>query len=216
MSITLCNSNLDLIWKNITKNPILYDELCANIKKRKNTFGTSIPSNRFSIGMSYEKCFVRFFKECGMKITHTGEKKRIDILFHFENDSSTGLSIKYSSSGSIKIHNSLGLNKDVKFHPTLLIASNENLLLLIDEKIALDYGVDISNFLKNVKDGLQLNRKIINVLKATNYPFIKTMDLGNDKCENISVVDTFEYICEKYPQIVEEAINNSRRTVTQN
>ena len=100
--------------------------------------------------------------------------KRYDINIH----NYCELSIKYSTSGNIKIHNSLGENKDMTLKKTLCITPSEIYLLLPEQICKI---IKLENYLINTKDGLELKRKIFCDLKKKKYPFITNIDIRVNK-----------------------------------
>jgi len=144
-------------------------------------FGTKQPCNRFDIGNSIEFELADIIKKCDLDVKELPNAKRIDICVneHYK------LSIKYSSTGNIKLHNSNNSsNKDMTMTDLLLLTS-DNLYLITNDNIN-DLDIDITNYLQNTGDGLSLKRTILTELKKKNFEYMMPIDLNIDKsqCKN--------------------------------
>ena len=72
------------------------------IKYLLKQFGTSEPCNRFDVGNSIEFIIGNYIKCCGFKVLELPNAKRFDIeILNYKK-----LSIKYSSTSDITLHNS--------------------------------------------------------------------------------------------------------------
>ena len=144
-------------------------------------FGTALHCNRFAIGNSNEYAIADLVSSTGLKVTEMQNATRVD-------QSVEGLgeySIKYSSSGDIKLHNSNNTaNTDMSMHDTLLVTPDEWWFLRPSEMSAV--GVDFKLYLKNTGDGLTLSRSILTKLKQASYTNFFTFDTKIDKksCKN--------------------------------
>ena len=111
----------EVIWNNIIENWKEFEIVQRKIKYLLSEFGTSLRCNRFDIGNSIEFLLCNFFIECGFDIVPLHNKTRYDI--RIENRS---FSIKYSSSGNIKLHNSNNhTNTDMKFNDLILLTPDK-------------------------------------------------------------------------------------------
>ena len=86
---------------------------------------------------------------------------------------------------NIKLHNSLGANKDMKFHNTMLLTPKE--LFLITNESLKEYNINIKDYLKNMGDGLALKRKLLTHLRKINYKYIRHVNIAKNKnlCKHI-------------------------------
>ena len=144
-------------------------------------YGTALHCNRFAIGNCNEYAISDLVRSTGLEVTEMQNASRVD-------QSVKGFgrySIKYSSSGDIKLHNSNNAaNTDMVMHDTLLVTPGEWWFLRESEMLLC--GVDAKAYLKNTGDGLSLNRSILTRLKAAKYPHFFAFDCSVDKkaCEN--------------------------------
>ena len=160
------NSNLDYIDK---------------LKYLLNEFGTKEPCNRFDVGNVIEFIVSDFLTENGLKVEELPNAKRVDLCIN----KTYPLSIKYSSTGDITLHNSNScINKDNKMTDLLLLTLDG--LYLITNKQLLIHNIDINNYLKNHGDSLKLKRTLLSILKKEDYPYYKKIDINIDKkkCKN--------------------------------
>ena len=80
-------------------------------------FGTTNRCNWFDVGNCLEFILADWIRSTGIEVENEPNSLRTDL--YIKNYGK--LSVKYSSSGNIKLHNSLGENKDMYMHPTLVI-----------------------------------------------------------------------------------------------
>lgn len=168
------------IWKHflIIENKEYYTN---KIKYILNEYGTSLYCNRFDVGNCIEFIVTEMLKSTKLNVEEFSNAKRYDIII----DNKYQLSIKYSSSGDITLHNSNSqTNKDTKFN---------NLLLLIKTKIYFitkhglrEYGINVNDYLKNAGDSLKLKRKILTELDKKNYQYQIDFNIETKKedCKN--------------------------------
>lgn len=78
-------------------------------------FGTSLACNRFDVGNCFEYNVRDFLTENGMSVKELPNARRVDLDIHDYDR----VSVKYTSSGNIKLHNSNGQNKDMTLTKTL-------------------------------------------------------------------------------------------------
>lgn len=144
-------------------------------------FGTKLACNRFDVGNCIEYAFANMLSASGcFDVENMPNAPRIDV-----NVQSHGrLSIKYSSCGSIRLHNSLGSNKDMEMKPTFVIMPT--CTYLITQELIEEYGVKLESYLKNTSDALELKRSIFTTLDRNNYPYKRLIDIYVDKskCKN--------------------------------
>ena len=167
-------------WENCVKNRILLQEQVFNkIEYLLMEFGTREPCNRFDVGNSIEFIISDFLKTIGYEVKELPNAKRVDMYICNYGD----LSIKYSSSGDITLHNSNGcINKDE--HMTdLLLLTKENLCLLSNDMLHI-YGINVSDYIENAGDSLKLKRKILKTMKTQNYPYIMNININVENCKN--------------------------------
>ena len=141
-------------------------------------FGTSLHCNRFPIGNCIEYAIVDLTKEIGFPVIGHQNAKRIDI----EIEGFGQFSIKYSSGGNIKLHNSNNQsNKDISMCDTLLVTPTTWWFLRPQE--IENIGISLNDYLKNTGDGLELKSSILTALKKKKYPFMFEFDISVDKSE---------------------------------
>jgi len=154
-----------VLWDSIkNKNTNLYTN---KIKYLLSEFGTSQPCNRFNVGNTIEFIMTEFLIDSGYSIEELTNAKRVDLCIN----GTYPISIKYSSTGSITLHNSNScINTDMKLTNSLL----------------LEYKIQIHNFLKNTGDSLKLNRNLLKLLEKIRYPYMMDFDITTDKkkCNN--------------------------------
>ena len=144
-------------------------------------YGTGLHCNRFPIGNCIEYAIIDLTKEIGFPVIGLQDAKRIDM----EIEGFGKFSIKYSSGGNIKLHNSNNQqNKDVSMCDTLLVTPTTWWFLRPLEIETI--GISLNEYLKNTGDGLELKSSILTVLKKKNYPFVFDFDMRVDKaaCKN--------------------------------
>ena len=152
------------------------------------TYGTSKPCKRFDVGNTIELIIINMIRNFGFYVDELPNARRIDLRINNNYD----LSIKYSSSGNIKLHNSNNcVNKDNKLTDLILITGSK--LYLITKEQLLNYKINITKYLINTGDGLQMKRSVLTELKKKKYEFIKDFYLNIDKskCLNKSCYKTF-------------------------
>lgn len=182
-------SDLDLL-----KKPIEY--LLAQ-------FGTKEPCNRFDVGNSIEFIICDYIKSCGFQVSELPNAKRFDIdIEHYKK-----LSIKYSSTGDITLHNSNScINKDIEMKDTFLLTPDKFYLLTNSELCKNE--ININDYIKNSGDSLKLKRKILTELEKKNYPFIYDINITHNKkeCKNRLCSKIFySKFMEEYLQLEEES-----------
>jgi hypothetical protein len=146
-----------------------------------NTFGTTLSCNRFDIGNCVEFALADMLSlNSGFIVTKLPNDKRYDM--HINGHGS--LSVKYSSSGDIRLHNSLGNNKDMSMKDTIFITPKK--IYMLTETVLKEKGIILANYLQNTGDALVLKRTIFRQLADVKYPYILEIDIVVDKkeCEN--------------------------------
>jgi hypothetical protein len=139
-------------------------------------FGTSLHCNRFAIGNSNEYAIADLVRTTGLEVVEMQDATRVDQ----EVKGLGKYSIKYSTSGNIKLHNSNNsANTDMTMHNTLLVTPDEWWYLSPEEISAV--GVNIRDYLKNTGDGLELLRGILSTLKKSGYKHYFAFDMKVDK-----------------------------------
>ena len=148
-------------------------------------YGTSIRGNRFVVGNLLEFQLSDYIEKSGVKVEKLPNAKRVDLKLNNRFD----LSIKYSKSGPIKLHNSNNcINKDM--HMTnLILLTPKNLWLITNENLP-SFGIDVKQYLKNNGDSLVLKRSLLTELGKINFKY--KMDINLEcTCKNISISETF-------------------------
>ncbi len=155
-------------------------------------YGTALHCNRFAIGNCHEYAIEDLVRSTGLTVENLSNAKRYDLKikeFGY-------LSIKYSSTGDIKLHNSNNVsNKDMSMVDTLLVTPTDWWILTTAEMTKV--GVDVKEYLKNSGDGLQLKRTILTALAKNKYPhrFAHSIEIDKKKCKNKETSRVFyEYI----------------------
>jgi hypothetical protein len=168
-----------VLWDSIkNKNTNLYTN---KIKYLLSEFGTSQPCNRFNVGNTIEFIMTEFLIDSGYSIEELTNAKRVDLCIN----GTYPISIKYSSTGSITLHNSNScINTDMKLTDLFLLTPTK--LYLITNSLLLEYKIQIHNFLKNTGDSLKLNRNLLKLLEKIRYPYMMDFDITTDKkkCNN--------------------------------
>jgi hypothetical protein len=176
--LDIINIQLDIRFWDIIKS-CDFTNFEKDIKVLLLEFGSSLPTNRMNIGKIIEyKCSDTILEKLENIVLEDEKRYDLDFLGYGK------LSIKYSSVSDIKLINSLGKNKDVKLRKTLIFTSTE--MFLISNQLLSNYGINIKEYLKNTSDGLSLKRKLLTILKNTNYYFKRKIDLNINKkdCKN--------------------------------
>lgn len=151
-------------------------------------YGTAEACNRFDVGNTIEFIIGDFLKDCGFKVLELPNAKRFDIeIVNYKK-----LSIKYSSTGNIKLHNSNGcMNKDISMQDTILLTPTK--LYLISNALLCKNNIDINDYIKNTNDGLELKRKLLTKLEKENYLYMYDINISYNKtqCKNRLCSKTF-------------------------
>lgn len=162
--------NSDVFWELFLQQSIVDFELIC--KDLFITYGTALPCNRFDVGNCIEFAIGDMLKEGGVfEVGQLSNAKRVDISLK----GFGSLSIKYSSSGNIRLHNSLGGNKDKSMTDTLLVTPRE--IIFLHVKTMKDLGVDPSSFMKDTTDALELKRSILKALTNVGYKYVRKIDI---------------------------------------
>lgn len=178
MSISLTDK---CVWNILTSNQNILDTSCEKIKYLLLQYGTGLACNRFDVGNSIEFIVKDILDSVGLDVIEQPNAKRIDM----EIGGYGGLSIKYSSSANITLHNSnSSINKDNVMTDLLLLTPTH--LYLITKKALLEHGIEINVYLKNTGDSLKMKRTLLTKLKQTNYPFIKPFNIEIDKTQRVN------------------------------
>jgi hypothetical protein len=144
-------------------------------------YGCALHCNRFAIGNCHEYAIEDLVRATGLTVQNLQDAVRVDL-----NIKEFGrISIKYSSTGDIKLHNSNNVaNKDMSMVDTLLVTPTDWWILTTPEMMKV--GVDVKEYLKNSGDGLQLKRTILTALAKNKYPhrFAHSIEIDKKKCKN--------------------------------
>lgn len=177
------NTNIDdkLLWETIISNNDDLQECQNQIEYLLQEFGTKEPCNRFDVGNVIEFIIADYLKSLNFIITELPNAKRVDLNI----EGYGNLSVKYSSTGNITLHNSNScINKDENM-TDLILLTTEKLYLITNNEIK-KYNIDITEYLINSGDGLKLKRKLLSLLEKIDYPYITNFFLKVDKkkCKN--------------------------------
>ena len=167
-------------WE-IFKNPHSLQEISQKVSYLLQEFGTILPCNRFDVGNCIEFIINDAMKGNGFEISELPNANRVDV----DIQNYKQLSIKFSSSGDITLHNSnSSINTDLTMKDTILLTKTK-LYLITNEELK-NRNIDIENFIKNSGDSLKLKRSILNELKKSKYPYVCDIDIIYDKkkCKN--------------------------------
>ena len=170
-----------LLWDKLMKNKTVFDDKKKKIEYLLNEFGTKQPCNRFDVGNCIEFIIAEIIQESGLIIEELPNAKRVDINIKFYGE----LSIKYSSTGDITLHNSNSSINTDEHMTDLILLTTQNIYLITNKELD-NYQINIKDYLKNKGDSLKLKRTILNQLKVKNYPYIMSFKLNMDKtlCKN--------------------------------
>jgi hypothetical protein len=166
---------VESFWSQFTKVDVSkFQRFCKHILSE---YGTSRACNRFDVGNCIEFSFADdMLKQIpGSDVEKLPNALRYDI--HIKGHGH--LSIKYTSSGDVRLHNSLGENKDMSVKDTMIITPNA-MYLLVDTKIQ-EFGVSIADYLLNKGDALVLKRKLLKDLEKVKYPFMRKINIQVDR-----------------------------------
>jgi hypothetical protein len=172
-----CND--EEFWKGLTMNDL--NMLKKPIEYLLEQFGTGEPCNRFDVGNSIEFLIGDYLRVCGFKVLQLPNTRRFDL----DIENYKKLSVKYSSSGDITLHNSnSSINKDLVMKDTMLLTPDKLYLITNDELCR--HNININEYIQNKGDSLKLKRAILKVLQGQNYPYIYDMNIIHDKkkCKN--------------------------------
>ena len=188
-------------WERIASIPEEKKQTIQNKSKYiLSNFGTSEPCNRFDVGNSLEFLLADMLRDAGFTVTSLPNAKRIDISVN----GTYNLSIKYSSTGDVTLHNSNSTtNTDTSFTNTLLLTPT-NLYLITNENLT-EYNVTIGDYLQNTGDSLKLKRKILSKLESVQFPYKIPFDITINKkeCKNRLCAELF------YKQVMSEYENSN-------
>ena len=168
-----------ILWEKIKNSDIVDFE--GKIRFLMTEYGTREPCNRFDVGNTIEFIVCDHLKNLGFHIKELPNEKRIDLII----DQIYRLSIKYSSTGDITLHNSNScINSDLNFTDTLLLTPHY--LYLLTEQNLKEIGIDIKNYLKNTGDSLKLKRALLAHLDKNNFLYRMNININVEKkhCKN--------------------------------
>ena len=161
-------------------------------------FGYSKPCNRFAGGNVNEYLVRDLLVEQGYQVEVLTNNARVDMKVV---GVPSPISLKYSSGGDIKLHNSMNtLNKDVEMANSLLTTPKEWWFLSKDDM--LEVGVDVTSYIKNTSDGAALKASVLTALRKKNYPhmFPFALDTNKETCKGRDCAEImYEYIKAQVP-----------------
>lgn len=162
-----------VFWEKIKASNLV--EFQCRIKYLLTEYGTSLPSNRFDVGISIENLICDHLRSIGFTVVGLPNARKIDLIVN----GTYKLSVKYSSTGNITLHNSNGkVNTDMGFTDVLLLTPKK-IYLLTNEN--LPEFVNVIDYLKNKGDSLKLNRSILKTLEMKMFPYTFDIDISVDK-----------------------------------
>ncbi len=167
------------IWDILMRHDIT--NLKKPIEYLLHEFGTSEPCNRFDVGNSIEFIICDYIESCGLQVLELPNAKRFDL----DIPNYKKLSIKYSSTGDITLHNSNScINTDLEMKDTILLTP-DGFYLLTDEEFKKN-NINITDYIQNNGDSLKLKRKLLKELHKVKYPYIYNINIQHDKpmCKN--------------------------------
>tara|TARA_B100001142_G_C14276303_1_gene632983 strand:+ start:268 stop:975 length:708 start_codon:yes stop_codon:yes gene_type:complete len=179
----------DILWQNLLEGRATYlQDFQDKARYILKNYGTSLPCNRFDVGNSLEFLLGDYIRNCGMTVDQLPNAKRIDITVN----QTYGLSIKYSSSGDIKLHNSNNCVNTDMCMTNLILMTPEKVYLITNENLA-DHGINVNDYLKNTGDALSLKRNILTQFRKTDFPYNFDIDFKIEKseCEHKSCAEVF-------------------------
>ncbi len=164
------------------------------VKDALTHFGTFERCNRFDIGNCIEFFFADVVKY-NFNIECLPNAKRIDCSIKNYDK----LSIKYSKTGDITLHNSQGSNRDIIMVKTILITPDY--IYLISNELVSKIGLNLQDYLKNNTDSLKLKRTILTQLKNKNYYYRFPIDLKinpEDVKHNLTAKIIYDFLEKRY------------------
>lgn len=144
-------------------------------------YGTKLYCNRFGIGNCHEYAICDLISKLGLKSTVHQNATRIDICV----EDIDKFSIKYSSGGNIKLHNSNNCsNTDLSMVNTLLVTPTMWWFLIPTEIEKL--GIVLNAYIKNTGDGLELMKSLLTILKDKEYKYMfeYSININKKNCKN--------------------------------
>lgn len=172
---------LQRFWNKISMDNNLH-LLEERIKFVLRKYGTTLRENRFAAGMYIEDDLSEYLSLLNFETFVVPQAQRIDIDIQGIGQ----FSVKYSKSNVI-LHNSRGENTDVEMVDSLIFTPTN--LYMIIPKLLPAYGINLTDYLHNKKDSLELNKRIFKELKQVSYPFVQDIDLfvPKEDCQHLSV-----------------------------
>jgi hypothetical protein len=171
-------SNDEEFWQGFIEDPNLIKKKIEYLLEQ---FGTKEPCNRFDVGNSIEFIICDYIKSCGFEVLELPNAKRFDIdIVNYKK-----LSIKYSSTGDITLHNSnSSINRDIDMKDTILLTPDK--LYLITNTELCKNNININDYTQNTGDSLKLRRKLLKELEDKNYPYMYEINIKHNKkeCKN--------------------------------
>lgn len=145
-------------------------------------FGTSLRCNRFTIGNCIEYAVNDLLCENGYKTISLSNHNKYDIYIHRYGP----VSIKYSSSGAIRLQNNIGYlqnysNTDNHIVKTMIITPLKTYII---SNTLLEPYLNINEYLQYRPDSIILRRSILKNLEKLDYPFIVPIDISVDEVHN--------------------------------
>ena len=186
-SFKSCHINVTdrTFWYNLRQAPL--KNFVSRTKYILSEWGTTEPCNRFDIGNSIEILLGQMIEnECNYKVKQLPNAKRIDMCIEDEYP----LSIKWSRTGDITLHNSNScINKDV--HMTDLLLLEPEYMWLITNNNLKEVGIDVNAYLVNKGDSLKLKRSILTQLHKKEFKYKRDVDLVVSECKHRLCAELF-------------------------
>lgn len=153
---------------------------CETVRYYRRRFGTTLHCNRFDVGNGIEYAIADLLRANGLTVDSLPNAKRIDLIVNGD----FPISIKSSNSNDIRLHNSLGKNKDTLFDVPLLVLRDDALYLLTRPAME-KHGIHPDAYLKNTGDALVMRGAVLTAVnKCHDYPYVrKGLDIKVAKSE---------------------------------
>lgn len=179
-------------------------KFCATICYYRRRFGTTLPCNRFDVGNGIEYAIADFLRANGLTVESLPNAKRIDLIVNGD----FPISIKSSNSGDIRLHNSLGKNKDTLFDVPLLVL-RDNAFYLLTRPTMEKHGIPPEAYLKNTGDALVMRGAVLTAInKCHDYPYVrKGLDLkvANSEIQHEQTSKLlYDIVCERVRDLLKD------------
>lgn len=168
---------LSNLWEAVSRQD--KTKFCREIETIMNVFGTTLPCNRYVVGNMVEQSVHSLLREIGVEVEHVPNAKRVDLKLR-NVKGLNDLSVKFTTCGNVVVHNSLGVNRDLRMEPTLVIRLNHHrsntktskmTWWLLEEGEMNAVGVGLQSYLMNKGDRLEMKCSVFKALSDVDYPY---------------------------------------------